>query len=127
MLWLCYALAFHSFFCHVFFLVLTSSITTTRLLFCFIFLFYIRAHYCGGSTCWYPVNHQSIVFHPLQCWQSRCLLLTVTFSPLQLVGRRALALCSRSLASSVWRGDAYRLHGSPAAAVQVHTESSIHL
>ncbi|XP_070775606.1 mitochondrial import inner membrane translocase subunit TIM44-like isoform X1 [Enoplosus armatus] len=40
-----------------------------------------------------------------------------------LVGRRALALCSRPLVSSVWRGDGYGLHGSPAAAVQVRYSS----
>ncbi|XP_026230075.1 mitochondrial import inner membrane translocase subunit TIM44-like isoform X2 [Anabas testudineus] len=40
-----------------------------------------------------------------------------------LVGRRALAFCSRSLVSSVSRGDAYLLHRSSAAAVQVRYAS----
>ncbi|AWP04283.1 Mitochondrial import inner membrane translocase subunit TIM44 [Scophthalmus maximus] len=41
----------------------------------------------------------------------------------ELVGRRAAALCSRSLVSSVWREDVYRLHRSPAAVVQVRYAS----
>ncbi|KAG7214599.1 hypothetical protein INR49_010491 [Caranx melampygus] len=41
----------------------------------------------------------------------------------ELVGRRALALCSRPLVSSTWRGDVYRLHRSPASAVQVRYSS----
>ncbi|KAF7651991.1 hypothetical protein LDENG_00102840 [Lucifuga dentata] len=41
----------------------------------------------------------------------------------ELVGRRNVALCCRSLVSSVWSGDAYRIHGSPAAAVQVRHAS----
>ncbi|XP_075877186.1 mitochondrial import inner membrane translocase subunit TIM44-like [Nelusetta ayraudi] len=40
-----------------------------------------------------------------------------------LVGRRAVAFCLRPLASSVWRGDAYSLHGRPAATVQVRYAS----
>ncbi|KAK2822226.1 hypothetical protein Q5P01_022291 [Channa striata] len=41
----------------------------------------------------------------------------------ELVGRRAWALCSRSLLFSVRRGDAYMLQQSPAAAVQVRYAS----
>ncbi|KAM3604708.1 uncharacterized protein V6R79_015132 [Siganus canaliculatus] len=41
----------------------------------------------------------------------------------ELVGRRALALCSRPLVSTVCHGDAYRLRWSPASAVQVRYAS----
>ncbi|KAM4551662.1 mitochondrial import inner membrane translocase subunit TIM44-like [Odontesthes bonariensis] len=41
----------------------------------------------------------------------------------ELIGRNALALCSRSLVSGAWRGDAHRLHWSPAAAVQIRHNS----
>ncbi|KAK5859787.1 hypothetical protein PBY51_021315 [Eleginops maclovinus] len=41
----------------------------------------------------------------------------------ELVGRRALALCSRPLVPSLWRGDAYTLQRSPAATVQVRYSS----
>ncbi|XP_031588582.1 mitochondrial import inner membrane translocase subunit TIM44-like [Oreochromis aureus] len=41
----------------------------------------------------------------------------------ELIGRNALALSSRTLVSSVWRGDHYRLHRSPGAAVQVRYAS----
>lgn len=48
----------------------------------------------------------------------------MTFQLFQLVGRRAVAFCLRPLASSVWRGDAYSLHGRPAATVQVNTATT---
>ncbi|XP_031137162.1 mitochondrial import inner membrane translocase subunit TIM44-like [Sander lucioperca] len=41
----------------------------------------------------------------------------------ELVGRRALALCPRALVSPAWRGDAYTLHRSSAANVQVRYAS----
>ncbi|XP_028282542.1 mitochondrial import inner membrane translocase subunit TIM44-like [Parambassis ranga] len=41
----------------------------------------------------------------------------------ELIGKNGLALCSRSLVSSAWRGDAYRLHRTPAAAIQVRYAS----
>ncbi|MEQ2260574.1 Mitochondrial import inner membrane translocase subunit TIM44 [Xenotaenia resolanae] len=41
----------------------------------------------------------------------------------ELIGRNALALCTRSMVSATWRGDAYRLPRSPAAAVQVRYSS----
>lgn len=47
-------------------------------------------------------------------------------SPLQLVGRRALASCARPLVSTAWRTDAYRLQQRPAAAVQVHSATIQH-
>lgn len=50
--------------------------------------------------------------------------LTAHFPALQLVGRRALAFTARSLVSSVSRGDAYLLHRSSAATVQVDTDKS---
>ncbi|CAG5896875.1 mitochondrial import inner membrane translocase subunit TIM44-like isoform 2-T2 [Menidia menidia] len=39
------------------------------------------------------------------------------------IGRNALALCSRSLVSSAWRGDTHRLHWSPTAALQIRYAS----
>ncbi|KAM3866312.1 mitochondrial import inner membrane translocase subunit TIM44-like [Diretmus argenteus] len=41
----------------------------------------------------------------------------------ELVGRRAWALSPRSLVPWLWRGDAYRIHGPPAAPVQVRYAS----
>ncbi|XP_008331944.1 mitochondrial import inner membrane translocase subunit TIM44-like isoform X1 [Cynoglossus semilaevis] len=40
-----------------------------------------------------------------------------------LVGRRALVLSSRSVVSSLWREDIFRLHRSPSAALQVRSMS----
>lgn len=45
------------------------------------------------------------------------------FSPLQVLGRRALASCTRPLVSTGWRIDAYSLQQRPSAAVQVHMAS----
>lgn len=50
--------------------------------------------------------------------------LACDFHLFQLVGRRAVAFCLRPLASSVWGGDAYSLHGRPAATVQVNTATT---
>ncbi|XP_008431898.1 mitochondrial import inner membrane translocase subunit TIM44-like [Poecilia reticulata] len=41
----------------------------------------------------------------------------------ELIGRNAMALCTRSVVSATWKGDAYRLRRSPAAAAQVRYSS----
>uniref|UniRef100_A0A1A8GHL0 Mitochondrial import inner membrane translocase subunit TIM44 n=1 Tax=Nothobranchius korthausae TaxID=1143690 RepID=A0A1A8GHL0_9TELE len=41
----------------------------------------------------------------------------------ELFGRNAMTLCTRSLVSTTWRQDTFRLHRSPAAAMQVRYSS----